>query len=121
MSKIAGKDASFTISATAVPVFDLTLDVEAGEIDVTDVESTDDWREFLAGFKSGSLSFSQYLDDTVLPIVPGVTVPFVATFGAYSMTGNCVILTRGIPIAIDDAVKIDVTGRITGAPVEVIT
>lgn len=118
--KILGKDASFKVGGTAYPCFDLAIEVSADEVDVTDLESTGDYREFLSGFKNGTLTFNSYLNDTAVPIQAGASGSFEAVFGAYKMTGNMIINKRGLGTSVDGAVKVDVSARMTGAPTEVI-
>jgi predicted secreted protein len=122
MGKIAGKDVIFLVAGGSQPATDVNLNLSADELDVTNFESVDDWREFLAGFKGGEVSYSYFFDDTVadpLATFLGMTVTYSATFGAYTMSGNMVITSMELGTAIEDVSKWSISARMTGKPTEV--
>lgn len=124
MGKIAGKDVSLTVGGSAQPATDVVANLTSDEIDVTNIESADDWREFIAGFNSGEFTYNYFFDDSVVdPLATylGAIVAFVLTIGAYSMSGNIKINNMELNTTIEDAVKWNVSARITGKPTEATT
>lgn len=123
MAKIAGKDVSFKLGGTAHDCTEATFDTTAEELDVTSCNTADDWREFMAGFKNGTVNFAFYLDDTETPITTylGQTVTYEATFGSYKLSGSMLINNMSLASSVEDVSKWSATARMTGTPTEVVS
>ncbi|MDX1315083.1 MAG: phage tail tube protein [Eudoraea sp.] len=103
-----------------------SLDLSANEIDVT-TQDSDEWQEFISGFKSGVLTFSckddesdaNAYDELFTAFDSGAAVAFaygdgIKTAGNRVMSGSAIItsLTHNGPM--DAATTFSVTLRVTG-------
>ena len=95
----------------------------AGTIDVTDVSSTNNWKEFLAGLKdAGAISVSLQFEKalwTKLHTALGVTEVWTLTLGDGStvVASGFVTQAPGMGGEMESGADADVTIKLTGEPV----
>jgi predicted secreted protein len=116
MAFYAGKEGSFTLGGVTYKMRDWQLSVEYSRIDVTNFESTSDWREFLNGFASGTISAKGPYDPTQATPSAGSSLAFVCKVGStYQFTGNAYITKISFTQNIEGAGEISIEGAITGS------
>lgn len=115
MGFYAGKNARFLIGTTAYKMKAWSLSVEYSRIDVTNFESPSEWREFLNGFASGTVSANGPFDPTVAPPTAGTVVAFTCQVGPdYVFTGNAWVTSTKFSTDIDNAAQIEIQLAVTG-------
>ena len=116
MAKVSGKDLDFKIGSplATIGIFDINMDENADEIDVTDSMSSGDAREYLAGFVNRSLTYSRWYSDTDTPEDVGDEEAFSWKAGAKTFTGTILITGRTVGATREDAHRYNYTARITG-------
>ncbi len=95
----------------------------AGTIDVTDVSSTNDWKEFLAGLKdAGAITLSMQFEKAIwtkLITAVGVIEVWTLTLGDGSKVVASGMVTQGPGFGgeLESGADADVTIKLTGQPV----
>lgn len=116
---LVSSDTGTSEGFTTRPAYECMVDLTADEIDVTQFGDSD-WREFLAGFNGADVTLSHYLDDDEVPYNVGTELVLYFILGRLEIVTTLKVLTRGMPTDIDDAVKVDISGRATGLVIETI-
>ena len=123
MAKSEGQRAVISWSGSEIGVTDFTYDENISEQDVTDTETAIGSSEYLGSKSDESFSFSLFKDTTVADLTMNTsTALIISVFDAdgasTTYTGNGLLLTKSVGGAVDGVVKVDYTGRWTGAVVE---
>lgn len=115
MAFYAGKDGAFVIGAVTYKMREWQLNVEYSRIDVTNFTSASDWREFLNGFASGTVTARGPYDPTQATPTVSASATFTCTVGStYSFTGTCWITRLRFSQNIEGAGEIEIEAAITG-------
>lgn len=129
MAKTAAKGTSFKIGTQAVGSLSSIggIAVSADTIDVTTIDNTDGYKEFLGGFKDGGeVSLSGYFDYSDLGqkalytafesgAVSACEIVFPAA-AACKWTFNGVITAYETGAELEDAISFDCTVKVSGKP-----
>lgn len=116
MAFYAGKGARFLIGAVAYRMKAWSLSVEYSRIDVTNFESPSDWREFLNGFASGTVTANGPFDPTLPVPGSGTVVTFTCQVGTdYVFTGTAWVVSIKYSTDIENSAQMELSLAITGA------
>ncbi len=123
MAKSEGQRSILSWGGSAIGVTDWSYDENISEQDVTDTETAVGSSEYLGSKSDESFSFSLFKDATVADLTTNAsTALIVSVFDAAgastTYTGTGILLTKSAGTSVDGVVKVDYTGRWTGAVVE---
>lgn len=113
----AGKDAWFIVGGVRYPMKEWSLTIENSRIDVTNFESVGDFREFLSGFKDGTVTAKGPFKTELARLTPGGSAAFtLGVGGAVSFTiDNCVIVNLKYGTNVEGAAEVEVTAKTNGS------
>lgn len=112
----AGKNAWVIIGGTRYPMKEWSIAIENTRIDVTNFESEGSFREFLAGFTSGTVTCKGPFAPAMGGPTPGATVSFeLGIGGSFKFSiDNCALTNVKYSTGVDGAAEIELTAMTSG-------
>lgn len=126
MAKSEGQNATITFNSVEVGVTDFSFDTQINEIDTTDTKTSAGESEFIGGRFQRGFSFSIFKDADVADLTMNTAYTLsIAVVDASSNTttysGSGILLNKTVSGSVDGAVKVDYSGRYSGAVSETLT
>jgi len=118
MAKQVLTTGDFTYNSITYGVTSMEISKIADEVDVTDSATSGNEREWLGGRQAREFSIEMWKDVNEADPPLGTSYAFELDFEGFSYSGNAVLLEIVSSAQIDQACKMTVRGRTTGAVTE---
>lgn len=117
MAFYSGKSGLFTYAAVSYPMNKWTADIDVGKVDYTNFKSSGGWRQFLQGFKSGTITAEGPIDTALAAFdMDDVAAYDLKIGGTSKLAGNAVITKVSYGQDTEDKATIKIEAMMDGAP-----
>ena len=117
MAFFSGKGGLFTYDSVSYPMTKWSADIEVGKIDYTNFKSTGGWRQFLQGFKSGTITAEGPIDTALAEFDMDAGATYELQLGSgNTIAGSAVVTKVSYGQDIEDKATIKIEAMMSGAP-----